>query len=55
MAEIVIQIREFIWGIFRGFEKNRIKSIEKKRDEDLEELENQSEIELMKLEESFDA
>lgn len=54
-AEIIVQVLDFIWGIFKGHEKARIKAVEKKRDEDLEELEKRSEIELKKLEEKFDA
>nr|WP_234928986.1 hypothetical protein [Borreliella garinii] len=55
IAEIVIQIGEFLWGWFKGAEKARIKKIEEQRDKDLEELEKRSEIELKKLEEKFDA
>uniref|UniRef100_UPI003B226A47 tape measure protein n=1 Tax=Borreliella tanukii TaxID=56146 RepID=UPI003B226A47 len=55
IAEIVIQIGEFVWGLFKGAEKARIKKIEEQRDKDLEELEKRSEIELKKLEEKFDA
>lgn len=55
LAEIVIQIGEFVWGLFKGAEKARIKKIEEQRDKDLEELEKRSEIELKKLEEKFDA
>ncbi|WP_215536377.1 tape measure protein [Borreliella bavariensis] len=55
LAEIVIQIGEFLWGWFKGTEKARIKKIEEQRDKDLEELEKRSEIELNKLEEKFDA
>ncbi|WP_234930677.1 hypothetical protein [Borreliella garinii] len=55
IAEIIIQIGEFIWGIFRGHEKDRIKKIEEKRDKDLEEFEKQSEIALSRLEEIYDA
>lgn len=55
LAEIVIQIGEFLWGWFKGAEKARIKKIKEQRDKDLEELEKRSEIELNKLEEKFDA
>lgn len=55
IAEIVIQIGEFLWGWFKGAEKARIKKTEEQRDKDLEELEKRSEIELKKLEEKFDA
>ncbi|WP_215536359.1 tape measure protein [Borreliella bavariensis] len=55
IAEIVIQIGEFLWGWFKGREKARLKKIEEQRDKDLEELEKRSEVELKKLEEKFDA
>ncbi|WNZ72142.1 hypothetical protein PT136_04730 (plasmid) [Borreliella garinii] len=55
IAEIIIQIGEFIWGIFKGHEKDKIKKIEEKRDKDLEEFEKQSEIALSRLEEIYDA
>nr|WP_233776325.1 hypothetical protein [Borreliella bavariensis] len=55
LAEIVIQIGEFVWGLFKGAEKARIKKIEEQRDKDLEELEKRSEVELKKLEDRFDA
>ncbi|WP_215536661.1 tape measure protein [Borreliella bavariensis] len=55
IAEIVIQLGEFVWGLFKGAEKARIKKIEEQRDKDLEELEKRSEVELKKLEDRFDA
>lgn len=55
IADIIIGLTDFIWGIFKGHEKARIKAVEKKRDEDLEELEKRSEVELKKLEDRFDA
>ncbi|WP_434792932.1 tape measure protein (plasmid) [Borreliella burgdorferi] len=54
IAGVVTALMDFLWGFFKGREKARIQTIEKKRDEDLKELEKQSEIELMRLEESFD-
>ncbi|WP_210374339.1 tape measure protein [Borreliella garinii] len=46
---------DFAIGIFEGLEQQRIKEIEERRDKDLKELEKQSEIALLKLEEGFDA
>ncbi|AHH12013.1 Putative membrane spanning protein, partial (plasmid) [Borrelia coriaceae ATCC 43381] len=45
---------DFVLGIFTGFEQQRMKEIEAKRDKDLDELVKQSEVELMRLEEGFD-
>lgn len=44
----------FTVGIFKGFEKQRIKEIEERRDKDLEELAKQSEVGLACIEEGFD-
>ncbi|ANF34481.1 tail tape measure protein (plasmid) [Borrelia turicatae] len=44
----------FTVGIFKGFEKQRIKEIEERRDKDLEELAKQSEVGLARIEEGFD-
>ncbi len=53
IAELITGLTDFIWGMFKGHEKARIKAVEKKRDEDLEELEKRSEVELQKLDRSF--
>ncbi|WP_424632691.1 hypothetical protein [Borreliella lusitaniae] len=55
IAGAVVAIMDFIVGIFKGFEQKRIKKIKEKRDKDLKELEKQSEVILLRLEESFDA
>ncbi|AHH07178.1 Putative membrane spanning protein (plasmid) [Borrelia crocidurae DOU] len=45
---------DFTVGLFQGFEQQRIKEVEERRDQDLKELEKQSEIAIMRLEEGFD-
>ncbi|WP_024654783.1 tape measure protein, partial [Borrelia hispanica] len=45
---------DFTVGLFQGFEQQRIKEVEERRDQDLKELEKQSEIAIMRLEEEFD-
>ncbi|UGQ16641.1 hypothetical protein [Borrelia sp. RT5S] len=52
-GQLAVAIFDFTVGIFKGIEAKAIAEIEKRRDEELDRLAKQSEVELMRIEDAF--